>query len=453
MTSIAKEIKLGEVDSSKPTQVSTRDMAAQAGAAVRKFFSDHGVKLLMAFVFIAVVYVIVMSFSQMAESDAILANAGMLRSAIVSANSLRHNKCKRRGACGKSCPFISEQDPRVVICKHSDEIALILSECQRSKDELVREISKQKEHVKDGAVLTTLDTLVTQQEDAVRDIKEINAVIADLDAAAAKWDTLDAIAINSKERAVALVAAANAQSYKLSASGLNAIGLAFLDRIKALKDKPQTAKLSRYDSDAGLADTQTSVLTTQQQQILTRTSSAEYKNAVTTLLTESVDSGKITEAMAVVLNAHQELVSIMKNVVISFSRVSEYFGSTVGSLEDGFNNKNPGDELSADNQTAMISEGDYNSVMITTSLGKDLVKNHSKFSQQRASFDSGGGVPSLRDDDNDLNPWAGIFGRPSYFKANGESMDKSSEPLRQIPSDIPEDLKRVSAYQLINKMN
>ena len=46
MTSIAKEIKLGEVDSSKPTQVSTRDMAAQAGAAVRKFFSDHGVKLL-----------------------------------------------------------------------------------------------------------------------------------------------------------------------------------------------------------------------------------------------------------------------------------------------------------------------------------------------------------------------------------------------------------------------
>lgn len=450
MTSVVLQpIKTGDVTTSIISdQQRSQDTAIRAGDSIRQFFIAHGMKLLVALVVVSIAYVVMMSFAQMAESDALLANAGMLKTAIVSANQFRHNKCKRRGGCGKNCPFINDQDPRVVICKHSDEIAFVLSETVRSNEELKSQINSQRQFVTDPIVNTMVDSLMANQDDAVRSIKEINACIAELDAAAAKWEKLDVIAINAKERAVALLAAANSQSYKLTAAGLNALGLLFQCRIKDLSGKPQTAKLSRYDEDAAFASTQISVLTTQQQQILSRLSLANYKNAVSTLTTEAVDSGMITAAMATVLNTNQELVPMVKDLVISFSRITEYFNSTVATLEDGFNNKNPGDELSTDSQTAMISTGDYNSVMIQTALGKDLVKNHAKFSSQRSSFDSGGGVPSLRDDDNDLVPWAG-FRRPQYFKKNGESMDTSAEPLKQIPSDVPSDMARLSFYEFL----
>ncbi len=71
--------------------------------------------------------------------------------------------------------------------------------------------------------------------------------------------------------------------------------------------------------------------------------------------------------------------------------------------------------------------------------------NHRKFAKERSSFDSGGGVPSVRDDDLDVNPWVGIFGRPSYRKTDGKSAeaDNAEYPLKPITSVNPDDTQRI----------
>ena len=73
-----------------------------------------------------------------------------------------------------------------------------------------------------------------------------------------------------------------------------------------------------------------------------------------------------------------------------------------------------------------------------------------KFAQERNTFDSGGGVPSVRDDDNDLIPWVGIFGRPSYRRSDGTSVESTSDvmQLKSIPSDVPESLMRAKNPRL-----
>lgn len=429
---------------------STVDIAVRAGSAVRQFFNDHGMKLLVALVVVAISYIVVMSFSQMAQSDAIMAQTGMLRTAIVSANSLRHNKCKRRGACSKDCPFINEQDPRVVICKHADEVELVYSESVRSNEELTAQIKLQYGYFPetDAELKPLVESSIKAQDQAVLDIKEIHDKITDLDADAAKWKTLDSLAINAKERSIGLLNAANCESFKLTANALKALGNLFVKRISSLEGTPSTSKIAEYEKLSSLAKSARVTLDGQADSIISEGSKTEYNSALTNLKTEANDSNVITSAMAYIHNTHTSLVKSIKDLVLTFSRIANYFNGTIGMLEEGFNNKNPGDELSADSQTSMIFDGDYNSVMVKTALGKDLVKNHSKFTSQRSSFDSGGGVPSLRDDDNDLIPWAG-FRRPQYFKKNGESMDKSAEPLRQIPSDVPQDMARLSFYDII----
>jgi hypothetical protein len=104
--------------------------------------------------------------------------------------------------------------------------------------------------------------------------------------------------------------------------------------------------------------------------------------------------------------------------------------------------------------TALIQEGDYESAIIQTALEPDLVANHKKFAKERSSFESGGGIQSVRDDDNDVVPWVGLFGRPTYRKSNGASVDISTgapndvDVLKSIPSDVPTTLMRKSALRL-----
>jgi hypothetical protein len=104
--------------------------------------------------------------------------------------------------------------------------------------------------------------------------------------------------------------------------------------------------------------------------------------------------------------------------------------------------------MDSDKMTSLIEAGDYESAVIKTALEADIVSNHMKFAKDRSSFESGGGIPSVRDDPNDINPWIGIIGKPSYRKSNGTSAEISSEPLKSIPSEFPDSLMTKSSLRI-----
>ena len=116
---------------------------------------------------------------------------------------------------------------------------------------------------------------------------------------------------------------------------------------------------------------------------------------------------------------------------------------------DTFNNDLPG-TLEADAMSSMIADGNYNYAIVKTALEPEILTNHAKFAKERSTFESGGGVHSIRDDDNDIISWAGLFGRPTYKKSDGKtSIEVSDEPLRAIPSEVPESMMRTSDPRLM----
>ena len=142
-------------------------------------------------------------------------------------------------------------------------------------------------------------------------------------------------------------------------------------------------------------------------------------------------SQKLQEVTDVALGKYKEILSTNQECMI----------------KSGFTNKLP-NTLEAKDMNSLIEQGDFNTALIKTALEADLVKNHSKYAKERASFSSGGGIPSVRDDDNDIVKWVGLFGRPNYRKSDGTPIERSSEPLKSIPSDKPEDLMRTNTVRL-----
>jgi hypothetical protein len=119
-------------------------------------------------------------------------------------------------------------------------------------------------------------------------------------------------------------------------------------------------------------------------------------------------------------------------------------------VRDAFSNDLPG-KMDADKVTALIEGNDYETAIIKTALESDIVANHQKFAKERSSFESGGGIQSVRDHDPSIGDWVGLFGRPSYRKSNGTSAEVSSEALKSIPSEYPSQMMSKSSLQLASR--
>ncbi|KAF1333739.1 hypothetical protein FI667_g2574, partial [Globisporangium splendens] len=157
-------------------------------------------------------------------------------------------------------------------------------------------------------------------------------------------------------------------------------------------------------------------------------------------------SDLIVPAMATLVSLSQSSYEKLVEMLANFDIVSDVYNKTAG-LPEPFSNSLPG-TLNTDQISSLISDGDYETALLKVALEPEIVSNHKKFAAERATFNSGGGVPSVRDDDNDIVPWVGLFGRPTYKKSDGTSVEASSQRLKAIPSDNPEVLMRVHNTRL-----
>lgn len=429
------------------------------GCTVANFTGRYGPTILWTALIVSAVWMIVMFLGIIAEAEVVEANASVLGAAAAYASATYHQKCKNRGGCSKTCPYISEDDPRVVICKQESSIDMLYGQTKQAiKDDkkLVEDsLFKAPEVSVDVGVGTgpSKDTLSTEynkyintQVAANREIGNILSKVQDLDKMYGNVDTITIDLIDAKNKAVSFGAAAVVQKNILVISSLNLNAQIMNKYVKEVSAEKQK-KIPNFDAEATpcynsantinkfYEDASTAVIT-----------GSTYDLAIGALSVPNATSQDIIGAMATLLSHAQKSEADLGTTISKFSTVSDLYHKSKNVVES-FSNDLPG-KMDANKMTEMIQDGDYESAIIKTALEPDLVANHKKFAKDRLSFDSGGGVPSVRDDDNDVVPWVGIFGRPTYRRTDGASAETGTQPLQSIPSDNPNNLMRKSTLRL-----
>ncbi len=441
---------------------SAEGWGAWLGCVVIDGTMRYGPTILYTALIITAIYMVVMFLGIIVEAEVVEANASVIGAAAAYASAAFHQKCKNRGGCSKTCPYISEADPRVVICKQMNAIDVLYGQTKQAlKDDqnLVEEslfsIPEAKVDTTVGATTpgSTKATVskewsmyVDTEMEASREIGNLLNKVQDLDRMYGSVDRITVDLIDAKNKAVSYGAAAVIRKNALVTASLNLnaqIMRKYVYEVNAEKQK----KITNYQEDSiKCFDSAAAVNEAYKTNITTFAAGSAYDTAVGVIAKPGVASQEILAAMASLLSLAQSSESDMGKTISKFSTVSDVYHKAKGVVES-FANDLPG-KMDANKMTQMIEDGDYESAIIRTALEPDLVSNHKKFAKDRLSFDSGGGIPSVRDDDNDVVPWVGIFGRPTYRRSNGASAETSTQPLQSIPSDNPNHLMRKSSLRL-----
>lgn len=433
------------------------------GCSVVNAIYRYGPSVIWATLIITAVYMMVMFLGIIAEAEVVEANASVMGAAAAYASAAYHQKCKSRGGCSKSCPYISEADPRVIICKQKDALETLHEQAKQAVcddkalvHESLLKIPVVIPSVGDVAMATQStikDTIskewsmyINSEEEASREVGVLSNKVQDLDKFYGSTDVINVELIDAKNKAVSYGAAAviRKNALVIASLSLNAqIMRKYVYDVSADKQK----KIIGYGEESircfSAADAIKQAYTAA---TLAFTTGTAYDSAMVSLTKSGVASQDILQSMASLLTMAQTSEQELTKAVGNFSIVSAMYNKS-RDVSEAFSNDLPG-KMDADKATTMIQDGDYETVIIRTALEPDLVANHKKFAKDRLSFDSGGGIPSVRDDDNDVNPWVGLFGRPTYRKSTGASADTGSQPLQSIPSDNPNDMMRKSTLRL-----
>ncbi len=450
-------------------EISIREQCGQYGwgrwfgCALSNTIYRHGSTMLWAALIFTAVYMIILFLGIIAEAEIVEANASVIGAAAAYANAAYHQKCKSRGGCSKSCPYISEADPRVVICKQMNAIDTLYGQTKQAvfdDKELVNESlfkipdvsvsTNPKDSTTLGTVKDTISTewgmYISTEEEASREIGVLLGKIKDLDALYGNVDVINVDLMDAKNKAVSYGAAAVLRKNALVVASLtlnSQIMRKYVYDVSADKQK----KITGYAEDSikcfNAAD---AIKQTYLAMATSFSNGTAYDSALSDIVKPETTSQTILKCMAALLSLAQDSERELTRTISRFSMVSDVYNKSRNVVES-FSNDLPG-KMDADKVTTLIQNGDYETAIIKTALEPDLVSNHKKYVKDRLSFDSGGGIPSVRDDDNDVNPWVGLFGRPTYRKSNGTSADVSTQPLQSIPSDNPNDLTRKSALRL-----
>lgn len=150
--------------------------------------------------------------------------------------------------------------------------------------------------------------------------------------------------------------------------------------------------------------------------------------------------------MSKLMTKSEDLTKLAEATVRQSYKIGD-LAMTCKQVRLGFSNDLPG-KMSADKVTSLIESGDYETAIIKTALESDIVSNHQKFAKERSSFESGGGIQSVRDHDPSIGDWVGLFGRPTYRKSDGTSAEISKEALKAIPSEYPDQMMSKTALKL-----
>jgi len=431
----------------------------RVGDLIRKNYKDI---LLGIFIFIILVILGKMALHSYNDMDDVHTDGTLLDNATTYIEIMYHQPCKSKGGCSRSCPFISEDDPRLIIFKQMDQLDMLYSQTKQGLKDDTLMMNNALERIKQSSTSSTPSaasnmwpTIMSTAQAASTAIGVILNQVKDLDKQFGEQDAIDIPLMDAKNRATALGAAASIQKNIFVISSVHLNSQIMMQYITNLSTAQQQ-KVSNYDQllmNASLsANTGATSISSQYTGYPSVLTSTDYINSYNTVSTSTSGSQNIVASMATLLNLAQSGNDTLKLVASKLPDVINLYQSCT-SIVEGFSNDLPG-KLSSDKIIELIQNNDYESAIIQTALEPDLVSNHQKFAKERQTFESGGGIQSVTTHDNDVNPWVGLFGRPTYRKSNGASVDVSSKEsgitteLKSIPSDQPNDLMATSDFKL-----
>ncbi len=367
-----------------------------------------------------------------------------------------HAQCSKKGGCGSGCPFVESDDPRVVIKNTSEMITSAsadLNDTFKKVNEQIK-ISIEKISSKEAKqnVVNDFTVIQSSMKRCVQNVSRLSVVSQLLDNKFSKMSDTNVQVLNTRTNADTLKAALsmNMHAFTSAVAAIDAslmyntilsISVADQPRIHDFETKLTFCKLQYVAINAEHTKIMEAIADTPEVK-------DSYEFIISQIQTdENLVSQSVNEYLAYMITAAKDVTEKFETLKSHVNALgSEY--KQMNSKVESFNNNISGEKIGSSDISDLINDGDYSTALIKTALEPEIVTNHKKFATERATFDSGGGVPSVRDDDNDLVKWVGLFGRPTYRKSNGKSAEESSEPLRSIPSDNPSDLMRTSAPRL-----
>jgi hypothetical protein len=432
------------------------------GFAIGQFFNKHseGINMFIkcAFIIVMMVFIVVLVQNTIADIELMETEASLMGATSTYVNVMYHQRCKHRGGCCKTCPFISEDDPRVVIYKQMEMINSLYDQTKQGVQDDNLMVSNALDQISDatkkGTATTSWNGIVGVESSASQAIGVILGQLKDLDKTFGEVDGIDVALMDAKNKATALGAAAVVQKNIFVAASLHLNSQIMMQYIMDVSTDKQ-AKILDYDR---LVTVSAMAANTGDKSIASIYSTnnavnADYTMAYTGVAPSATSTSQdIVKYMAMLVSQAHTSDNTITVVISKLSEVSNAY-QACRHVVDRFSNDLPG-SIDNDKITALIQAGDYETAIIRTALEPDIVSNHKKFAMERSSFESGGGIQSVRDDDNDVVPWVGIFGRPTYRKSNGDSVDISTgarndvDVLKSIPSDVPTNLMRKSSIRL-----
>lgn len=358
---------------------------------------------------------------------------------------MRHMGCSGTSGCSSKCPHVKENDPRVAIDEYVDSIRRLTEQSESAKDSFNSMLSEfQSKLPKDTTKKefeSTTSAFVPLVTGRRNDLQNILQKGASFSGKYATSSTVTPLVMTAFNYTMALEAAAAVRYQMMSLDMSNVCMKLSYAHLRDLDERDQHV-IKNYQMVFNVCAERKGKVADMQ---------AKYgtNDSLAALLMMNVDeTTKLDQVMSYTASFVSKFHEMKDDVAAAEGYAREAFVALSPSLKkDSFSNDLPG-RAGTNEINNLISEGDYTSALIKTALEPEIVLNHKKHAEERATFDSGGGVPSVRDDDRDLIKWVGVFGRPTYRRSDGSSADKSSEPLRQIPSDNPEDLMRTHVPRL-----
>lgn len=418
------------------------------GCNINNWFCKNRGGILLAIGLFIFCFVFLSMMKTIAESEVLEAKSSVVGSVAAYTSAVRHQRCKSRGGCCRTCPYISQDDPRVSMCKQNDNIQKIkliagnaLQEELDAADVAIAKFDSSKQ----AEVKLILDRLNQQKNTRVITIRALAIRAQKLDDEFGRQAKLSTGVIAASHVMSACESMIATQAQLFAAASI--IGNASLMRLRLSTIAPEyQKKIHNFDQRAAESMTHATSINEDYQKLVAMIDSNEYRDKIDKIISRA-DDLVVQGIMASSFNTIQDVQLKMKTISDKFEVIAKFFMLVMSKI-DSFSNNLAGGKIDADKISTLIENGDYNTALIKTALEPEIVANQKKFAKERSSFDSGGGVPSVRDDDNDIVPWVGIFGRPTYRRSDGSSADQSSEPLRSIPSDNPTDLMRSKTPRL-----
>lgn len=414
---------------------------AGLGYRVGKYLQEKWLGVVLIGLLCFVAYVI---FTTMSECQANDASIG---------RTIVHYGCKSKGGCGGGCPYSNPNDPRVALVRHMETSKAIATIVDRSYGETQQSTLDTLSHfnaTNRDRIAKSISGPLNTMSICVSNIFPLVTKIEDLVAMFSKRDKTSTEVYDAQNRGAALEAAVmiNLRVYAIADMKIDSIIKDY--RLTQLSEY-EKSKVSNFDEEYTKVLTSVTAINKAYEKCLIYIATDadvlnNYSDVTRAVLSTDTNYDVVVAAMARGLNLAQDVSTIEQSARIQYEVILDIFHRAVEKFE-GFSNSMPG-VVATNEINSLIVGGDYGTALIKTALEPDMVKNHHKFASERMTFDSGGGPASVRDDDNDLIPWVGIFGRPSYRKSDGTSVEVSGEPLRSISSVGPETLMRKSVPRL-----